>query len=375
MLMGRCNFNPLGEALVQRMLVLTAAVVALGACADSHSATAPEQSRLSANRERGIAGAVYTSTNGTSGNAVVAYARNEAGQLTRIGSFNTGGLGFGTGTDPLGSQFPVILSEDHRNLFVVNAGSNDVTVFDVQRDGGLVLRRRIDSRGSTPVSLAEHDGRLYVLNQGDNSVAELLGGSHQSLPAGAAGASTIRVEGRTLIVSERTTNRLDLFPLDDFGRIGLPTTVASNGGTPFGLDVGRGGLTLVSEAGPNAVSSYRLLDLTFRLEDGSVPSNGKATCWVRLSPDGRFAVTANAASASMTAFQVDPNGTLHQTAIGTLPAGSGPLDVDVTQDSRFVYAVEANAQGIGAFQIGGDGHLTPLPGATGVGGTEGLAAF
>jgi 6-phosphogluconolactonase (cycloisomerase 2 family) len=329
-----------------------------------------------ANRAGTVAGAVYTSTNGTSGNAVVAYARNEEGELTRVGSFNTGGLGFGTGTDPLGSQFPVILSEDHSHLYVVNAGSNDVTVFEVQKGGGLVLRRRIDSRGSTPVSLAEHDGRLYVLNQGDNTVAELLGaGSHQSLPAGAAGASTIRVDGRTLIVSERNTNRLDLFPLDDDGRIGKPHTAASNGATPFGLDVAHRGLLVVSEAGPNAVSSYRLHDEALRLEDGSVATNGKATCWVRLSPDDRFAFTANAASSSITAFEVDRNGTLGQTAIGTLPAGSGPLDLDVTRDNRFVYAVEAGAQGIGAFAIGGDGRLTPLPGATGVGGFEGLAAF
>jgi 6-phosphogluconolactonase (cycloisomerase 2 family) len=371
---------------VHRFLVLTAAAVGLAACADSRSATAPTatESRVLANRDGGgIAGAVYTSTNGVSGNAVVAYSRNEAGRLTRIGSFNTGGLGFGTGTDPLGSQFPVIVSDDHTHLYVVNAGSNDITVFDIQHDGGLVQRQRVDSRGSTPVSLALHEGRLYVLNQGDNTVAAFAvhdDGSvnaigQQALPAGAAGASTVRAHGRVLIVSERNTNRLDLFPLDDDGRIGLPTTVASNGATPFGFDVRLSGLILVSEAGPNAVSSYRLLDLTFRLEDGSVPSNGNATCWVRLSHDESFAVTANAASASMTAFHVDPNGTLHQTAIGTLPAGSGPLDVDVTQDDRFVYAVEANALGIGAFEIGGDGHLTPLPGATNVGGTEGLAAF
>ena len=369
---------------MQRLLVITAAAVGLAACADSHSATAPSESRILANRAGGgIAGAVYTSTNGTGGNAVVAYSRNDQGQLTRIGSFNTGGLGFGTGIDPLGSQFPVILSDDHTHLYVVNAGSNDITVFDVQPDGGLVQRQRVDSRGSIPVSLALHEGRLYVLNQGDNTVAAFAvhnDGSvnaigQRALPAGAAGASTVRAHGRVLMVSERNTNRLDLFPLDNDGHIGLPTTVASNGATPFGFDVRLGGLILVSEAGPNAVSSYRLTDLTFRLDDGSVPSNGKATCWVRLSPDERLAVTVNSASASMTAFQVDLNGTLHQTAIGTLPAGSGPLDVDISQDNRFVYAVEANAQAIGAFQIGGDGRLTPLPGATGVGGTEGLAAF
>jgi 6-phosphogluconolactonase (cycloisomerase 2 family) len=371
---------------VQRVFVLTAAAVGLAACADSRSATAPtapSASRLSADRDRGVAGAVYTSTNGTAGNAVVAYARTGDGQLTRVGSFNTGGLGFGTGTDPLGSQFAVILNEDHSHLYVVNAGSHDITVFDVQRDGGLAWRQRVDSRGSTPVSLALHDGHLYVLNQGDNTVAgfrvrddgSLKAGSHQSLPTGAAGASTIGVAGRTLIVSERNTNRLDLFRLDDDGRIGQPETVASNGATPFGFDVGHDGLVLVSEAGPNAVSSYRVRDGHIRLEDGSVPTDGKATCWVRLSPDERFAFGVNSATPSVTAFEVDRNGTIEREAIGTLSTGSAPLDLDVTADSRFAYTVEANAGGIGAFAIGGDGHLTPLPGATGVGGTEGLAAF
>jgi 6-phosphogluconolactonase len=371
---------------VHRFLVLTAAAVGLAACADSRSATAPTatESGLLANRDGGgIAGAVYTSTNGTAGNAVVAYARNDAGRLTRIGAFNTGGLGFGTGTDPLGSQFSMILSEDHAHLYVVNAGSHDITMFDVQRAGGLVLRQRIDSRGVTPVSLALRDGRLFVLNQGDNTVSgfrvhddgTLSPSGHQSLPAGAAGSSTIRVDGRTLIVSERTTNRLDLFPLDDNGQIDAPTTAASNGATPFGLDVGHHGLVLVSEAGPNAVSSYDVRGEQVRLDDGSVPTNGMATCWVRLSPDERFAFTANAGSGSITAFAVDRNGALQQQAIGALATGAAPLDLDVTPDNRFVYAVEAGAQGIGAFQIGGDGHLTPLPGATGVGGFEGLAAF
>jgi 6-phosphogluconolactonase len=367
------------------MLVLTAAAVGLAACADSHSATAPAESNILANRTGGggIAGAVYTSTNGTAGNAVVAYARNNQGQLTRIGSFNTGGLGFGTGTDPLGSQFSVVLNEDHTHLYVVNAGSNDISVFDVERGGGLTWRQRIGSNGSTPVSIAVRDGRLYVLNQGSNSVAgfrvhddgSLSALNQQSLPSGAAGASTIGVDQQELIVTERTTNRLDLFSLGFDGRIGHPDTATSHGATPFGFDVGRDGLVLVSEAGPNAVSSYDIRGDNVRLDDGSVPSNGSATCWVRLSPDERFAFTANAASASITAFAVDRNGNIAQTSIGALAAGSGPLDLDVTTDNRFVYAVEAGSQGIGAFAIGGDGHLTALPGASSVGGLEGLAAF
>lgn len=364
--------------------MLTAAAVGLAACADSHSATAPAEPQLEANHHNGGAvGAVYTSTNGTAGNAVIAYSRNSQGQLSRIGSFNTGGAGFGTGTDPLGSQFSVILSEDHAHLYVVNGGSNDITVFDVERGGGLTWRQRVGSNGTTPVSLALRDGRLFVLNQGSNSVASfsvrdngsLSALGQQSLPTGAAGASTVRVDHRVLIVTERNTNRLDLFLLGEDGRIGHSDTVASNGATPFGFDVGRRGLVLVSEAGPNAVSTYRIRGDHVRLDDGSVPTNGKATCWVRLSPDERFAFSANSATPSITAFAVGRDGTLEQEAIGTFPAGAAPLDLDVTADNRFVYSVNAGTGGIGAFAVGADGRLTALPGATGVGGTEGLAAF
>jgi 6-phosphogluconolactonase len=371
---------------VQRLVVLAATAVGLAACSDTHSATAPDSpSRLSADRLGGSVGAVYTSTNGPAGNAVVAYARSNDGRLTRIGSFNTGGLGMGTGTDPLGSQFSVILSQDHAHLYVVNAGSHNITVFDVQRGGGLVWRQTIDSRGGVPVSLAIRGSRLYVLNQGDNAVGGFrvgddglltsLPGGWQKLPAGAAGASTVRVGDHTLLVTERTTNRIDIFPLDNDGRIGAPDTAASNGATPFGFDIGQRGLVLVSEAGPNAVSSYRLHDDHLNVRDGSVPTDGMATCWVRLSPDERFAFSANAGSATVTAFAVDHNGTIARVQIGALATGAGPLDLDVTPDSRFVYAVEAGASGIGGFEIGLDGKLTSLPGATGVGGLEGLAAF
>ncbi len=380
------TINPRERITVQRLVVLAAAAVGLAACSDSHSATAPEStSALLANRVGGAAGAVYTSTNSAAGNAVIAYARDNDGRLTRIGSFTTGGLGMGTGVDPLGSQFSVILGEDHAHLYVVNAGSHDITVFDVQRSGGLVWRQKIDSRGGVPVSLAIRGSRLYVLNQGDNAVGGFrvgndglltsLAGGWQKLPAGAAGASTVRVGDHTLLVTERTTNRIDIFPLGQDGRIGSPDTATSNGATPFGFDIGRQGLVLVSEAGPNAVSSYRLHDDHLTVRDGSVSTDGKATCWVRLSSDEHFAFSVNSGTATVTSFEVDRNGTIEREQIGALATGTAPLDLDVTPDGRFVYAVEAGASGIGAFAVGVDGKLTSLPGATSVGGTEGLAAF
>src|SRR4029077_4035807 len=69
-------------------------------------------------------GAVYVLTNQTT-NSVMVYARDADGALSFAGSFTTGGMGAGTGADPLGSQGSLVLGRFHRLLFAVNAGSNE----------------------------------------------------------------------------------------------------------------------------------------------------------------------------------------------------------------------------------------------------------
>src|SRR5438874_12240054 len=68
--------------------------------------------------------AVYTSTNSPSGNEVVAFDRSGNGALQPVGSFATGGTGTGGG---LGNQGAVTLSHSGRELYVVNAGSDQIT--------------------------------------------------------------------------------------------------------------------------------------------------------------------------------------------------------------------------------------------------------
>src|SRR5215470_12334970 len=82
----------------------------------------------------GRTGDVYVLTNQVSGNAVMVFHRDAYGVLTPAGSFASGGNGFGSGADPLGSQGAVVLSEDNRLLFAVNAGSNSISVFVVSGD-------------------------------------------------------------------------------------------------------------------------------------------------------------------------------------------------------------------------------------------------
>ena len=81
------------------------------------------------------------------------------------------------------------LSGDGRVLLAVDAGSNDIASFRVDRRSGLTLAGRVPSRGTMPVSVAIHGNDAYVLNAGGfaNVAAFRLGGD---------GALTPRFGGR-----------------------------------------------------------------------------------------------------------------------------------------------------------------------------------
>src|SRR3954452_6540660 len=109
-------------------------------------------------------GALYTQTNTVAGNAVHRLDRADDGSLTVVATYRTGGAGTSAG---LGSQGAVALSDDGRVLLAVDAGSNDIASFRVdRRTGGLTLAGRVPSRGAMPVSVAIHGNQAYVLNAG-----------------------------------------------------------------------------------------------------------------------------------------------------------------------------------------------------------------
>jgi len=97
-------------------------------------------------------GAVYVLSNQPVENAVIVFHRNADGTLLPGGSFPTGGAGFGSGPNPLGSQGALMLSADNRLLFAVNAGSDSITAFAVAGDS-LTTLQTVPSGGTKPVSL------------------------------------------------------------------------------------------------------------------------------------------------------------------------------------------------------------------------------
>jgi 6-phosphogluconolactonase (cycloisomerase 2 family) len=59
-------------------------------------------------------------------------------------------------------------------------------------------------------------------------------------------------------------------------------------------------------------------------------------------------------------------------------SGATPLDMDVSQDGRFLFVLQTGAGTIGAFAISNDGRLNVLPdtpGLSAAAGFQGLAAF
>jgi len=104
----------------------------------------------------GGSNAVFVETNGTTGNAILAYRRADDGTLTQVENYPTGGLGgaaSGAAVDPLASQGALGYDSAHGLLLAVNAGSDSVSVFTVDGDT-LQLQQVIGSGGFFPASIA-----------------------------------------------------------------------------------------------------------------------------------------------------------------------------------------------------------------------------
>src|SRR4051812_18708351 len=121
---------------------------------------------MSDNSARDVA--VYVQTNDAAKNEVLAFAQGADGRLAPLGRFETGGRG--TGQPHFPSQSSLVLTDDARGLLVVNAGSDELSMFAVER-GGLVLSDRIGSGGMTPTSVAVSGDLVYVLNNGTPNIA------------------------------------------------------------------------------------------------------------------------------------------------------------------------------------------------------------
>lgn len=321
------------------------------------------------------AAGLYVQTNESGANKVIAFRRAVDGSLTPQGAFATGGSGLGV--PHLTSQGSVVLTGDRRFLLVTNAASDDISVFAL-RAGGPELIQTVPSGGTAPKSIAESDGSVFVLNTGDPSLVGFrlgverlnsVAGSRRELAADADPAQVgFGPDGSTLIVTQRGTDSIVVFPVDGAGRLGEPTVRPSSGPTPYGFAITSGGTLIVTEAfraqvGQAAASSYIVGDDTIEPVTRSLGNGRSEICWAVVTKDDRYAFTTNFADGAVSRYAIDADGglTLEDAVAATAVEGAtGLRDEALSPDSRFLYAIDADARRIFGWAVSDDGTLAPV---------------
>lgn len=391
-------------------LCLISIVLATGLAAQASSGASPRE------------GKVYVMANGTEGNTVVVFQRSQDGTLQIIQEISTGGNGIGPGQlpapfpplpsgDSTTTQDSLVMTEDGRFLLAANGGSNEISVLAVTNDG-LELVDKVYSGGKVPLSIAYHNGLVYVMNIGELSW-EIFGeppviagfsldhnGKLQPIPdstrvTGSPDANpgdiAFSPDGQWLIITDKFAGSLiHVLHVDGDGTTHEVSTYASSIPAPFAIAFPQHGVVAIVEANAGVVNGRRTgipngsSMSTYRLNDDGtlapisigVRSEQTVACWVRFTPNHNFGYITNTGSGTISSYRISNEGELTLLASAAGDAGSPfsePTDLDITPDGKFLYVVSSmggekqfvlpiplNAGEVRGFRIGDDGSLTPV---------------
>jgi 6-phosphogluconolactonase len=336
-----------------------------------------------------VVGHVYGNDNTTGANKISAFDRHANGTLTpEPGSpFAAGGAGLGAGT---GSQGSLEKTPDGRFLLAVDAGSNQISVLRIGRDGGLsrVAGGAVSSRGLEPVSVAVTKwGRadlVYVANAGDGGSnytgfvltrrghLRHLSSSTVPIPDGSVLGDVLFNKTGTHLAGTRVgTGLVDSF---NVGRNGLlhaaaGSPFASQGPGPIGSEFSptRPNQLFVSNAhgGPNngTVSAFNVSrgGVLSSIGAGPFADNQTAPCWVEITHNGRYLFTTNTAVPSLSRYSIAHDGSL--TLLGNTQLSAvteaGPVDLRLSPNGKALYVVDGGSLAVTSFAVHG-GDLTEL---------------
>ena len=326
---------------------------------------------------------VFVQTNQTAGNDVLAYSILPNGDLSLFGTYPTQGTGTGSG---LGSQGALAFARGGTVLLVVNAGSDDISVFSV-KGSNVQFQSKISSGGTMPTSITAHGNLVYVLNAGGsgNITGFYFAGKGNLTPipnstkflsnngvGNAPGPAQVSFnpDGSILIVTEKPTNKILSYTIGADCVANGPNIFSSAGNTPFGFSFRNENQFMVSEAfggavDSSAVSSYSVSsDGTVSLIDGPVFTTETAACWVVVTKNNKYTYTTNTGSGTITGYRIDYEGNLallnSDGVTADLGAGTSPIDMALSTNSKYLYCLNAGTHTISSLRVNGNGSLTPM---------------
>ncbi len=333
-----------------------------------------------------VVGHLYVNDNTTGTNTIAGFDRHADGTLTtEAGSpFAAGGAGTGTA---IGSQGALQEAGHGRYLLAVDAGSNQVSVLRIKRDGVLQLVPDgvVGSGGVEPVSIAVHGHLVYVANAGADGTnytgfrlsgrghLRPIAGSTVSLPAGSQpGDVLFNSTGTNLVGTLVVPAQITSFAV---GHDGLLTAApdspfAAQGPGPFGSEFRPTNPTqlFVSNAhggtGNGSVSAFSVSNSGHLTSIGDSPfaDHQTAPCWVEISHDGRFLFTVNTGTPSISRYEIEAGGSLK--LIGSTPfhepTGLGPEDARLGPAGATLWVVDTGRGAVSGFTVSGS-SLTELP--------------
>ncbi|HLZ30499.1 MAG TPA: beta-propeller fold lactonase family protein [Chloroflexota bacterium] len=338
-----------------------------------------------------VVGHVYVNDNTAGTNTIGAFDRHKNGSLTAMAGspFSAGGAGAGA---IVGSQGALQISSDGRFLLAVDAGSNEISVLRIGTGGSLepVTGSPVASGGILPISIAIHDDLVYVANEGNGSTGSNYTGftlsstgmltplANSTFPLSATalpGDVLFNSTGTKLVGTEvgpaNGPSFIDSFDVAHDGRLtpasGSPFQAQAVG--PFGSQFRPTDPSELyvsnAHAGANAgsVSAYRVSSNAALSPIGGSPFADKqtASCWVEITPDGRFLFTVNTGVPSISRYQIMSNGALSLlgSTVFNDPTGLRPFDARLDPSGKTLYVVDAGLAMVSAFDVDG-GNLSEL---------------
>jgi 6-phosphogluconolactonase len=326
-------------------------------------------------------GRVYVNDNTAGPNTIAGFDRRPDGTLAPLpGSpFPAGGAGSGT---VIGSQGALQITNDGSYVLAVDAGSNQISVLRVVGASLQAVGSPVASGGLQPISIAVHGNLVYVANEGNGTTGSNytgftlsdggqltpLSNSTVSLPATAApGDILFNSTGTRLIGTEvgpaAGPSFIDSFTVGSDGRLtaapGSPFPAQAVG--PFGSEFSPTNSTqlYVSNAhgGANvgSVSAYNV-GVTGGLNPiGASPFADKQTapCWVEITQDGKYLFAVNTAVPSISRYRILRDGSL--SLIGSTvfndPTNLRPFDARLDPSGNLLYVVDAGLDTVSAFAV------------------------